>query len=183
MHPFALFPPDRPVIAPRGRAHLKTLPWEAFPGSFPGNSRAALNFAARIKCARYWPPVIRRYAWRMSDAKAPTAPKGSGPAARRLWRSVVTDYDLDQHELLLLTEACRTADLLDELTKALDGADLTTVNRHGEPVMNPVVVERRMQAITLARLLAAMRMPSGDEADRPQRRGGARGAYGVRRIA
>jgi len=37
----------------------------------------------------------------------------------------------------------------------------------------------------LTRLLASMRLPVGDEDDltRPQRRGGARGAYAARRVA
>jgi hypothetical protein len=94
---------------------------------------------------------------------------------------VVTDFGLDPHEELLLIQAVRTADLLDDLAEALDGAELTVMNRWGEPVMNPMITEQRAQAITLARLLAAMRLPSGDEADRPQRRS-ARGAYGVRGV-
>jgi hypothetical protein len=112
-------------------------------------------------------------------AKAPPVPRGSGPAGRKLWRSVVTDYQLEQHEECLLIQAVRCADLLDDLAEALDGAELTVTNRFGEPVTNPLITEQRQQAIVLARLLAAMRLPSGDEADRPQRRS-VRGAYGVR---
>ena len=45
---------------------------------------------------------------------------------------------------------------------------------------NPALVESRQQAIALARVLAALRMPSGDEdASRPQRRVGVRGTYGT----
>jgi len=48
------------------------------------------------------------------------------------------------------------------------------------------MVEARQQSITLARLLAALRMPSGEQGDllpRPQRRGAPRGAYGVRAVS
>ncbi len=52
----------------------------------------------------------------MTDASRPErAPAGAGPAGRKLWRAVVVEYELQEHELLLLREAVRTADLLDEL--------------------------------------------------------------------
>jgi hypothetical protein len=42
----------------------------------------------------------------------------------KLWRSVVDVYELGEHETVLLVQACRTVDLLDELAPAvqLDGA-------------------------------------------------------------
>ncbi len=49
------------------------------------------------------------------------APVGAGLAGRRLWRAVVEEYELEEHELLLLREAARTADLLDELEKLDQG--------------------------------------------------------------
>ncbi len=50
---------------------------------------------------------------------------------------------------------------------------------------NPAAVEARQQRIALARLLAALRLPAGEEDDRQagaraQRRVGVRGVYGVR---
>ncbi|MDQ3628435.1 MAG: tyrosine-type recombinase/integrase [Actinomycetota bacterium] len=50
---------------------------------------------------------------------------------------------------------------------------------------HPAAVESRQQRITLARLLAALRLPAGEAGDtragaRPQRRVGARGVYGIR---
>jgi hypothetical protein len=46
-------------------------------------------------------------------------------------------------------------------------------------VSNPLFVEKRHQEITLIRLLASLRLPTGDEDDvkRPQRRAGARGSH------
>lgn len=108
-------------------------------------------------------------------------PKGLHAAGRRLWRSVSADFVLDEHERALLLAACRTADLLDRLAAAADGA-LTVTNRFGEVVAAPAVVEHRQQSQTLARLLASLRLPAGeqDAEVRPQRRGGARGSYGLR---
>src|ERR1700691_1637936 len=114
----------------------------------------------------------------MTDAKVPPAPKDSGPAGRKLWRSVAGEWDLDVHEQLLLTEACRTADRLADMADLLATAPMTVENRFGELTAHPLLVESRQQSIVLARLLAALRLPEGDEGDmrRPQRRS-ARGFY------
>jgi hypothetical protein len=38
-----------------------------------------------------------------------------GASGRALWRAVLADYVLDEHETAILKEACRTADLCDRL--------------------------------------------------------------------
>lgn len=114
--------------------------------------------------------------------KPPPPPKGLQSAGRRLWRAAVADYDLDQHELLLLVQACRTADVLDRLAAESDGAPLTVTNHKGDEVANPLLTEARQQGIVLARLLAALRLPAGEESGRPQRRTGVRGVYSPRRL-
>lgn len=123
----------------------------------------------------------------MAAKPGPTsiAPAGLGPSGSKLWRSVLDVYDLDEHEELLLLQACRCADRLDALAAVVaDSGPLTTTSK-GDVATHPAVVEGRQQSLTLARLLASLRMPSGDEAEmsRPQRRGAARGSYGVRRTA
>ncbi len=83
----------------------------------------------------------------------PKPPPGTGAGGRRLWASVVDAYDLDEHERAVLVECVRTVDLLDA----------------------------RQQRIVLARLLAALRLPTDDEAGtRPQRRVGVRGVRVIR---
>ncbi|PWV49219.1 hypothetical protein [Nocardiopsis sp. L17-MgMaSL7] len=117
------------------------------------------------------------------EEKIPGPPPGTGPAGRKLWASVVTDFGLDPHEELLLVQAVRCADRLDAMAEALTGASLTVANRHGDQVSHPLLVESRQQSALLAKLLASLRLPSGDEDARPQRRGAARGAYGVRSLS
>ncbi len=122
----------------------------------------------------------------MTVREAPEkAPTGLGADARALWSSVIEEYDLEEHERALLVEACRTVDLLTKLD--------AEVRRDG-PVLDssqglrahPAAVEARQQRIALARLLAALRLPAGEEGDqqagarRPQRRVGVRGTYGIR---
>lgn len=113
-------------------------------------------------------------------------PAGLHSAGRRLWRAVLDAYDLDAHEELLLLQACRCADRLDRLAAEADAGPVTVTNHKGDEVAHPAMVEARQQSLTLARLLAALRMPAGEDGgqlQRPQRRGGARGVYGVRAIS
>lgn len=114
--------------------------------------------------------------------KAGTTPAGLASSGRRLWRSVMADYELDCHEELLLLEACRCADRLDALAGELTGSVLTT-NGRGEVQAHPAVVEARAQSLTLARLLASLRLPTDDVAGRPQRRGASRAPYGIRSVS
>ncbi len=121
-----------------------------------------------------------------TENDAPEPPTGTGAAGRRLWLSVVTDYDLAEHELAVLTEATRTVDLLDELDAAIRSEGAIVDSPQGRRA-NPAATEARQQRIVLARLLAALRMPVGEAGDeqanaRPRRRG-PRGVYGVRRVS
>jgi hypothetical protein len=114
---------------------------------------------------------------------SPSTPKGLAATGRRLWKSVLDTYELDQHEELLLLQACRTADRLDRLDAEASTAPVTVTNYKGDQVPHPALTESRQQALTLARLLASLRLPSGDEQERPQRRGATRGPYGVRSVS
>lgn len=115
--------------------------------------------------------------------KIPPAPTGSGKRGRALWRSVLADFDLDQHELVLLTEAVRSVDTLDQLQAAVDRDGPMVEDRFGQLRPHPAAVEARQLRLVLARLLAALRVPDGVEGDesknRRQRRVGARGVYSI----
>ncbi len=114
----------------------------------------------------------------------PKPPEGLKGAGRKLWREVMAVYELEQHELLLLREACRVSDRLDELAALVERDGAVVDSPQGERA-HPALVESRQQQITLARVLAALRLPAGEEGDqasgrRPQRRTGPRGVYAVR---
>ena len=120
----------------------------------------------------------------MSRSDVPKAPPETRAPGRRLWESVVVDFSLDEHERVLLTEAVRTVDLLDLLDAAVRRDGPLLEGPQGTRA-HPAAVEARQQRIALARLLAALRLPSGDVGDakvtaRPQHRSGARGVYGIR---
>jgi hypothetical protein len=109
----------------------------------------------------------------------PRPPKGSGPAGKRLWHAVQAEYELGEHERALLTALCRQADRLDELEELI-AAEGLTVTGHGTVKMHPAVVEARQTAIAVARIAAALRLPSGEEEEgQAQRRAGVRGVYQI----
>lgn len=107
----------------------------------------------------------------------PRPPTGLRKSGRALWRAVLEDFDLDEHERGMLTQAARIADLCDDLQRLLDAEGLMTTTSQG-PRVHPAAVELRQQAIALARLLTAMRIPAGETEGRTQRRG-VRGVYGI----
>lgn len=97
-------------------------------------------------------------------------------AGAELWTALTDDYVLEAHELIVLESAAKTVDLIAALEEriASDGAVSETGKTHS------AVIEVRQQRLTLARLLTALRIPVGDEDNRPagQRRG-IRGVYSL----
>lgn len=121
----------------------------------------------------------------MAIPRTPGELKTSG---RRLWRQVMSEYELEEHERQLLLEMSRTADALDRLaTLVADEGDVVPYDDSGDGRrrLHPALVEARQLRIAYARLSAALRLPAGEEGDelrRPQRRAGVRGVYGLRAI-
>jgi len=120
----------------------------------------------------------------MSRDVVPRPPTGTGPAGRRLWRAVLGEYELAEHEKQLLRQACRAADVCDELSAAAAEGGPVVTSRLGEQRVNPALVELRQQQLVLARLVVALRVPLGDQGAaagpsgaRSQRRA-LRGVYG-----
>lgn len=106
-------------------------------------------------------------------------PSGLGAAGRRLWRSVVDEFELAEHELAQLEEACRTRDMIVILRAQLSGDGLMIASSQGAR-LHPAVAEIRAQQLTLARLLATLGVPALEEDSLPSSRG-VRGIYTMRR--
>ena len=109
-------------------------------------------------------------------------PAKLGPSGTALWTAVTAGYDLAEHELALLRQAVRTLDLIDELQKACDAFGPIVESPQGAKA-NPALVEIRQQRLTVARLLAQLRIPDDETDGRRQRRGGARGVYDIRGVS
>lgn len=106
----------------------------------------------------------------------PSAPRGTKAGGRRLWRSVLDAFELDEHELVVLREAVRTVDQLDALAAVVERDGPMSESPQG-PRVHPALVESRQLKLALTRLLASLRLPSGESDGRPQRRGAARAPY------
>lgn len=115
------------------------------------------------------------------NGSAPRPPKGLRASGRALWKAVLDDFELTEHETVVLREACRTADSLDDLQVLLDQEGLMSETSQGARV-HPALVELRQQRIALARLFAALHIPTGEQSGRTQHRG-ARGVYGIHGVS
>lgn len=110
-----------------------------------------------------------------------SAPKGLKPAGRRLWRSGLAAFELAEHELSLLRQACAVADLCEGLQVLVDQDGSLLDGK-----VHPALVELRLQRILLARLVVALRVPMGDQEEASNDRSGrlqhrgTRGVYGIR---
>jgi len=89
---------------------------------------------------------------------------------RGLWCGVLADHDLEEWQLVLLLQACRAKDYADRLAPVAATGDLKAMR------------EERLTALTMSRLLAALRLPDRRTGRPPQRRGGARGVYRMRGV-
>ena len=95
-----------------------------------------------------------------------------------MWRSVAEDYELEEHESVLLTQACRTVDTIEVLQARLDVADVLDDRYNGR--VHPCLPELRLQRLALARLLKALDVGDADEQPKRQRRRWPNGSYGIK---
>lgn len=105
-----------------------------------------------------------------------------GEAGRRLWDDVTDNWDIAEHERSVLLQACRAADRLDAMNSALAEAPLVVTNTRGDQIPHPLLCESRQTAALLARLCAALGLPSGDQdaaVGRGSRQRSHRGFYGL----
>jgi hypothetical protein len=93
----------------------------------------------------------------------PRAPAGLGARGRRLWKSVLSDFEPSETECALLIEACRTLDDTEALQKEIADAKMTTTTgSRGQEVVHPLRAELRSQRLLLARLLSQLDVPAGE---------------------
>ena len=108
----------------------------------------------------------------------PRTPAGLASAGKRLWAAVLADFDLAEHEQAQLGEACFVRDRIDQLRHRVDADGLMIASSQGLR-LHPAVREIRAQQLTLARLLASLRVPPLAEDALPPSRG-VRGVYRLR---
>jgi hypothetical protein len=104
-------------------------------------------------------------------------PAGLSLAGKRVWKSVVSYFDLRPDELFLLESAAKTADTIASLDAALVGQPLIVKGSMGQEREHPLLSEVRQQRTSLARLLGQLKLPDTDDlgvtAERPAARSSA----------
>ena len=101
-------------------------------------------------------------------AKPQAAPPGLGPAGRSLWRSIARKWRLDEREHAVLSQACRTADLITQLEDLLAREGLTVAGSNGQPRLSPIPAEIRAQRLALEKMLAALSLPVDTATEAPR---------------
>lgn len=86
-----------------------------------------------------------------------TVPDDLGVSGAKLWRSITNDYDLREDEVEILHSAARVRDTIDVLTEALTDQPLIVLGSSRQPVVQPLLAERRFQEQALAGLLAKLK--------------------------
>ena len=90
--------------------------------------------------------------------KYPT-PRGLAKSGRKMWRDIATVYELRPDEARILEDACKQADLVDELEAARLGAPYMVKGSQGQDVINPLISEVRQHRGTLQSLLGSLNLP------------------------
>lgn len=103
--------------------------------------------------------------------RPPSTPKGLGLPGRRLWKRIVSAYELRPDEAFVLESACQTLDTATQLEDAMKGQPLMVKGSMGQMREHPLLSEARQQRALLARLLAQLKLPEEGTATRFDPRG------------
>lgn len=115
------------------------------------------------------------------NPKIPPPPASLSTSGAGLWRKVVADFELAEHELALLRQAGQTLDAIDRLQAALAADDVIEEGSQGRKV-HPALPELRQQRITFARLIAQLGVRLDDDGEQALQRGQLRAKSGPRRM-
>jgi hypothetical protein len=89
-------------------------------------------------------------------------PAGLKAAGKKLWESSTKEFELAQHELALLEEACRIRDYIRDLDKTVKDDGLMISSSQGSR-LHPAIAESRQQRLALARMLVTLQIPALDD--------------------
>src|SRR5215208_779620 len=94
-------------------------------------------------------------------------PEGLREAGKALWTEFLGDvgdgWTLDARELHLLQRACRCADELEDLERAVDADGVIVEGSRGQPTVHPALSEARQLRLAQLRLLGGVQIPGEDE--------------------
>ena len=88
------------------------------------------------------------------------------PETAAWWRTVMEEFELEEHHIRLLTLACEAFDAAQEARKVLQNEGKVFVDRFGQPKPRPEVAIQRDSAISFARLLRELDLDVNMPAER-----------------
>lgn len=89
----------------------------------------------------------------------PTTPRNLGTRAQKFWRDVTGEYTLRVDEMLVLEDACREIDLIEQLEAAQREEPFVAAGYNGQPVAAPLLGEIRSHRALFAQLLRQLKLP------------------------
>ena len=100
----------------------------------------------------------------MDEEEIPTPPDVLRDRGAGFWRELNGRLRLDEKQLSILFEACRSLDTIEGLAAAVESDGLMITGSQGQQVLHPAVTEIRQQQVTFARLVAQMNLPEDEKA-------------------
>lgn len=114
----------------------------------------------------------------------PKPPTKLGTAGKALWAAILGDlspqWELDARELDFLERACRCADELRELEKAIDKDGITVEGSRGQTIAHPALSEARQLRLVQLRLLGSIELTDPKEGIRSATPAQARGRHAAK---
>ena len=80
-------------------------------------------------------------------------PKHLSTEARRLWRSILEDYELERRHEMVLTTALEALDRMRQAQALIEAEGLTTVDRYGGRKPHPAVAIEKDSRIAFLRAM------------------------------
>ena len=102
--------------------------------------------------------------------KAVSIPRHLTEKSRKFFKSVMVEFELEEHHVKLLTLACQAWDRAEEARQIIAKNGLTYQDRFGQPCSRPEVAIERDSRVAFARLLREVGLDASEPDDkRPPR--------------
>ena len=110
----------------------------------------------------------------LTAGRLPAPPEHLTEPAAAFWRDVVTEYELDAHNLKRLEAACDSYDRMCAARRAVLEAGMVFEDRFGQVKPSPAIAIERDARLALLRALRELGLDIPVPEGRPPRRGGQR---------
>lgn len=88
-----------------------------------------------------------------NSSSLPKPPKGLSSKARAWWKRLNLEWSLDDHGLLILEQAMRSFDRMQEASELIDKEGSVVKDRFGQDKQHPAILTERDSRATMLRAL------------------------------